>query len=664
MMSLSTLTPSTAHAVFRDARFNAPPQTGQLIISYKEDAAAGVSRSSRSASVLSSVESKMRAGLHHKRWLGVGAQLVKLEQRSGSASMSSIISALRSDSRVEYVVPDIMYQPAAIPSDPLFAEQWHYAGAPGSIRLDEAWDMAYPDGFDGPTQLEPVVVAVIDTGSRPHEDLIDITLPGYDMIANQFTAADGDGRDDDPTDPGDFTEPGSCAPNWPGSPSVWHGAHVMGTVGAVTNNGLGGAGVAPNARIVPVRTMGRCGGALSDVIDSIYWAAGYDVPGTPVNENPARVINLSLAAPGACNAPMQAAVDAARAAGAVVVVAAGNEAIDAANLSPSNCLGAFTVASVNANGGRALYSNFGNLVEIAGPGGNGPNMAPPDTGVISTVDIGQTIPQADAYGSLIGTSMAAPHVAGVAALVFGAQPGFTPDQVENLLISTVREFPETCNGCGAGIVDAAQAMALALEVVEEVEVEEILEDEELVEEEEIVEEPVELIQADIALSVLGVQTSVVSDSVIESPEGVELNERVKQYTVAVRNLSNADAQGVLLTNLIPEGVTLIEMAVSQGVCEDDGSTCAIGSVSALTQVEFSVVVSFFAPSAADILFGGLPEGGTPEDLFVQTQVSTESVDPVAANNVLLQPLVAGHLGWFGLVGVALLGWLRMRQRSR
>lgn len=670
MMSALTWTPNTAHAVFRDARFNAAPQTNQLIIKYRDDQTNTASRGVRSAAVLNSVDEKMGSALSHNRWLGLGAQVVNMRQRSGSASMSEVINALRADSRVEYVVRDVMYQPAAIPTDPLFAEQWHYAGAPGSIRLDEAWDIAYPNGFADDSQMAPVVVAVIDTGSRPHEDLLDITLPGYDFIANAFIGADGDGRDDDPTDPGDFTAPGTCAPNWPGSPSVWHGAHVMGTVGAVTNNGIGGAGVAPNARIVPVRTLGRCGGALSDVIDGIYWAAGYDVPGAPPNENPAKVINLSLAAPGACNAPMQAAVTAAREAGAVVVVAAGNEAIDAANLSPSNCFGAFTVASVNAQGGRALYSNFGNLVEIAGPGGNGPNLTPPDAGVISTVDVGLQAPEADGYASLVGTSMAAPHVAGVAALVLGAQPDFTPAQVENLLISTVQAFPEECNGCGAGIVDAAQAMAavLAAQVIDEEEVVEVVEEEDQVEEdveeeelEDFVQE--EIVEADMALSLVSVQTQVVADSVIESPEGVQLIERVTQYDIAVRNLTNAVAQGVTLTNVIPADVQTLEISVTQGTCEAEGTSCSIGDVAALEQVIVSVSASFFAPSASDILLGGLPEGITPQDVFIQSQVSSESVDPVATNNVLLQPLVAGNISGVGLLGLVAFALYRLgRQR--
>lgn len=509
---------------------------------------------------------------------------------------------------------------------------------------------------------------MIDSGSRPHEDLLENTLPGYDFIANPFVAGDGNGRDADATDVGDFTNPGDCGPNWPGSRSVWHGAHVMGTVGAVTNNGIGGAGVAPNARIVPIRTLGRCGGALSDVIDSIYWAAGIDVPGAPPNENPAKVINLSLAAPGVCNAPMQAAVTAARNAGAVVVAAAGNEAIDASNLSPANCLGAFTVAAVHAGGGRAIYSNFGNVVEIAAPGGNGPVFNPPDAGVISTVDAGLQIPVEDAYGSLTGTSMAAPHVAGVAAMVFGAQPNWTPAQVENLLIATARDFPQNCNGCGQGIVDAAKALETALPpLVEEVEEEELLEEpvEELIEEEVEEEEPIglplepQLPYIDIGLSVLSSVTSVVQGGEQLDDNGRPLTQRMTEYAIAVRNLSLVQAEAVVVTNTIPEGVELVNIEISQGVCEADGSRCEVGNVGALEQVQMSLAVTHFGPRTVDALFG-FSEADLPgEALYIETQVVANNADQAAENNTLVQPLVAGHLSWLGVIGLVLMAaWRR------
>lgn len=669
---LMSSAPQTAEAVYRDARFNAAPQLNQLIVKYRDGGMNAASRGVMSAGVLDNVSAKMGRSMNHRRWLGEGAQLVTVVQADGAASMGDVIDAIKADSRVEYVVRDIMYQPAATPTDPLFAEQWHYLDGPGGIRVDAAWDVAYPDGFEGESRLEPVVVAVIDSGSRPHEDLLDITLPGYDFIDNPFIAADGDGRDDDATDVGDYTAPGDCGPNWPGSPSVWHGAHVMGTVGAVTNNGTGGAGVAPNARIVPIRALGRCGGALSDVIDSIYWAAGIDVPGVPSNENPAKVINLSLAAPGFCNAAMQSAVSAARDAGAVVVVAAGNEAIDAANLSPANCVDAFTVASVHAEGGRAVYSNFGDLVEIAAPGGNGPVFNPPDAGVISTVDAGTTVPVQDAYGALVGTSMAAPHVAGVAAMVFGAQPDWSPAQVENLLMSTVRDFPQNCEGCGVGIVDASQALALALPPIEEPEEEVELPEEEVIPEEDIepieeeIEEeeiPQELPVVDLGLFILGANTSVVPDGEIVDEAGRELSQRVTEYAISVRNLSLNQAQAVTVTNIIPDAVELVSLDISQGTCSVDGALCEVGDLAGLGQVELSFTVTHYGPSTVEALLGLNPSDIVIEDLYIQTQVSADNVDQVTENNNFVQPLVGGQLGWLGLIGLLIMAGRRRCLRA-
>ncbi|MEE7547807.1 S8 family serine peptidase, partial [Xanthomonas sp. Kuri4-1] len=168
------------------------------------------------------------------------------------------------------------------------------------INVRPAWDKATGNG---------VVVAVIDTGITSHPDLDANILPGYDFISDTFVSRDGDGRDADPSDEGDWNPvQGECYTTPSPSPitdSSWHGTHVAGTIAAVTNNAVGVAGTAYNAKIVPVRVLGRCGGYTSDIADAIVWASGGSVSGVPANANPAEVINMSLGGSGTCSTTYQ-----------------------------------------------------------------------------------------------------------------------------------------------------------------------------------------------------------------------------------------------------------------------------------------------------------------------------------------------------------------------
>jgi serine protease len=231
---------------------------------------------------------------------------------------------------------------------------------------------------------------------------------------------------------------------------------VAGTIAAKTNNGVGVAGVAYGAKVVPARVLGRCGGYTSDIADAIVWASGGTVTGVPANANKARVLNLSLGGTGACDTTTQNAINSARSRGAVVVVAAGNSNVNASNASPANCAGVIAVAATGRSGGKASYSNYGANVDVAAPGGDY------GAGILSTLNSGTSTPASDSYASYMGTSMATPHVAGVAALMLSANPNLTPDEVEARLKSTARAFPAACSGCGAGIVDAAAAVNAAL----------------------------------------------------------------------------------------------------------------------------------------------------------------------------------------------------------
>ncbi|MCW8125470.1 S8 family peptidase [Microbulbifer halophilus] len=430
------------------AAFSAAPMTDRIIVKYKNSAQMG-SGPGMSQAALEHASRMAGMDLRHMRRLATGAQLMRLDGRKGKSELAAIAGRLQQDPNVEYVEPDLLMQPMATPNDSRYGEQWHYFEATAGLNLPAAWDTTQGDG---------VTVAVIDTGYRPHADLADNLLPGYDMISDSDIARDGDGRDSDASDPGDWAPADACYSGSPATDSSWHGTHVAGTVAAVTNNGSGVAGVAYKSKVVPIRVLGRCGGYTSDIADAIVWGAGGSVSGVPDNANPAQVLNLSLGGGGNCGSTTQNAIDTARSLGSTVVVAAGNSNDDAGSYSPASCDGVVTVASVDRSGGRAWYSNYGSVVEVAAPGGD---TSTTSNGVLSTLNSGSQDPESDSYAFYQGTSMAAPHVAGAAALLYSVDASITPSEVGSILENTARSFPASCSGCGAGIVDAAAAVDAA-----------------------------------------------------------------------------------------------------------------------------------------------------------------------------------------------------------
>jgi serine protease len=316
---------------------------------------------------------------------------------------------------------------------------WHLHGTYG-IDAPGAWEF---------TRGESVRVAVLDTGHVPHPDLDANIVLGYDFVSDLTSANDGDGRDADPSDPGDWSTIEGCPPT-----SSWHGLHVAGTIAAVADNNLGVAGVAPLTQVVQHRVLGSCGGSFSDVIAGMRWAAGLSVPGIPTNPNPARIINMSLGADTTCSTWVQSAVDEVVAAGALVIVAAGNSNKDAATFSPASCNNVVTVAAIDSAGKKSSFSNYGNVVDIAAPG----------TYIASTGNKGTTVPGDPAYVYMSGTSMAAPQVAGVAALILSVKPQLSVEELRQLLLNTAAPFPagSTCiDVCGAGMVSASSAVLMA-----------------------------------------------------------------------------------------------------------------------------------------------------------------------------------------------------------
>ena len=363
-----------------------------------------------------------------------------------------------------------MYPADRTPNDTLYPQQWYYRNyglgsdqSLGGISLPRVWQTNTGGG-------NSVVIAVIDTGILPnHPDIAGSPnlVAGFDMITNTFTANDGDGRDSDPTDPGDAIQPNDCRPGSPARPNSWHGTHVAGTIGVGrTDNNVGVAGVNWNVRVQAVRVLGRCGGSTSDINDAIRWAAGLAVPGVPTNATPASVINLSLGTPpgNPCSASpaSQSAIDDAVNQGVTVIVAAGNDETDAAQVTPASCNNVITVAAGDQRGHLATrYSNFGSTVEIMAPGGEVTRDDDNDgnnDGVLSMVQGG--------YARYNGTSMAAPHVAGVAGLLLAQNPNLTPAQVLQRLQQTAipRTGAHCAQPCGAGLLSAANALAIELTV--------------------------------------------------------------------------------------------------------------------------------------------------------------------------------------------------------
>jgi serine protease len=432
-----------SHKAFRRRHEPAPPPPiapevvpGELVISFTDEAL-----SAEEALVHLRVEGIQCV---HGGFASPTLHLIRCRGPQGAlleaGQLRELIPELSTRPGVRFVELNGVVTASAVPTDPYYAYQWHYA----LMNLEAAWDI---------TQGTPsVVVAVLDTGSRPHPDLDANLVAGIDLISDPARAGDGNGRDDDPTDTGGDLPNGS---------SSWHGLHVAGTIGALAGNGQGGVGVAWKSRVQHVRVLGHGGGTDFDVAAGIRWAAGLSVPGSRQNSTPARVLNLSLGATGSPSQLYQEAINAAVSKGAVVVVAAGNEDANAANTSPCNQQNVICVGATGYDGTITGYSNYGSPLDVMAPGGDLTRDRNQDgyyDGVLSTYAKANGSPD---YNFMQGTSMATPHVAGLAALMLGVNPSLTASQVEHLLKATANPA-YSCNiGCGAGLVDAHAAVMAA-----------------------------------------------------------------------------------------------------------------------------------------------------------------------------------------------------------
>jgi subtilisin family serine protease len=359
----------------------------------------------------------------------------------GEVATRGVVKVIAATGLAEHVHVNTRFQGMSFkeirPDDPLYSQQWHYE----MISLPQAWRVTQGSS--------DVVVAVIDTGVHTnHPDLQGVLLPGYDFIASTSSSLDGDGWDDDPTDD-DWTK------------SFSHGTHVVGAIGAKTNNMLGVAGISWNVKVLPIRVIGRWGADDFDLAASILWAIGESVPGVALNPNPAKVINLSLG--GSAHIPeTRATLAAATAKGVIVVAAAGNEATIMPSY-PAAYDNVIAVAAVGPDARWASYSNFGDWIDIAAPGGD-INRFGTVGGVYSTTGNANTWEVT--YVHMQGTSMAAPHVSGLVALLLAADPDLTRQEVYDILTSTAWDLgsPGKDWDYGWGLINAGAAVREAASV--------------------------------------------------------------------------------------------------------------------------------------------------------------------------------------------------------
>lgn len=360
------------------------------------------------------------------------------------------IKELRRNPDIKYAEPNFILQKNTVPNDEYYTFQWHYP----LINLPQAWDIT--------TGNSDVTVAVIDTGVLlNHPDLIGQFVDGFDFISSPSSANDGDGIDSDPNDPGDSDGTRS---------SSFHGTHVAGTVAARSNNGEGVSGVAWDVKIMPLRALGVEGGNAYDIAQAVRFAAGLpNDSGTTANP-PADVINLSVGGSGFSQAS-QNVYTAARNAGLIIVASAGNASSSTRSF-PAAYEGVISVSAVDAQSALAPYSNFGDSIDLAAPGGNGSRDTNGDgfpDGVLSTVGDATSTGVQFGFGFQNGTSMASPHVAGVFALMRSVNPDISPDAIDLLLLAgeltddigaTGRD-----NQFGYGLVNARKAVNAALNIV-------------------------------------------------------------------------------------------------------------------------------------------------------------------------------------------------------
>ncbi len=446
-----------------------------------------------------------------RRAVGASAQLMRFEQPMTAAQAQALADQLAQRPEVLWAAPNTRerrLQAANPPSDPEYFQQWWLQSPTGTDGSPIAQRLRGVPGFQTAwtsvtTGSSNALIAVLDNGIVDHPDLAGKVIAGYDMVSNVDYSNDGDGRDNNPNDPGDWLTQAEIDADaaahpkpedrvWAGcvaEDSSWHGTAIAGMLVANANNGAGGASMNWPGKVLAVRVAAKCGADVVDIVDGMRWAAGLDVCANaactaflPRNPNPARVINISFGGDGNCN-PYQGAIDELRGRGVIVVAAAGNEHA-ATPTRPARCPGVIGVAALNRDGFKSTYSNFGPALAVATVGGDdaegawGSRVA--DSGLLAVGNFGDTAPGAPGYFSYFGTSFSTPIVAGAASLMLAVNPNLTAAQIEQGLRVSARphvtsslpgvaacsnENPGRClctaSTCGAGILDVPRALAYA-----------------------------------------------------------------------------------------------------------------------------------------------------------------------------------------------------------
>ncbi|MGE8279443.1 MAG: S8 family peptidase [Stenotrophomonas sp.] len=401
-----------------------------------------------------------------------GWSLISTSTPISTREMAAFAAEMKANPAVESVEEERIFTPAladrsaasVTPTDPDYARyQWNFSDPVAGVHAPQAW--AYSQG-------EGVVVAVLDTGIiKDHPDLEANVLPGYDMLSNRYASRrPTDDRVPGGWDLGSWKEKDYCSDGISEGrpiiePSSWHGSHVAGTIAQATNNGIGVAGLAYKAKLLPVRVLGSCGGGDTDIAEGMLWAAGVDVPGLPKNPNPADVINMSLGGPGICPDFMQEVIDQITGLGVIIVVAAGNSDKAAMDYAPASCGNVIVVGATNEQGAKAIYSNHGAKVDISAPGGDASSLFSGVKGVWQMINGGARTPEPGNWllAGYSGTSMASPHVAAAVAMIQSvAKQPLTFTQMRELLQQTASPLGLPVVGgraMGAGILNVEAALS-------------------------------------------------------------------------------------------------------------------------------------------------------------------------------------------------------------
>ncbi len=481
---------SAEHRILVRLRPAAAAEAHAQALSIQAKAARGAQAAANST--LQSLALRSSLTFRQSREITNGLHLLQVQPAAGE-SINATLERLRADPSVETAEIDQRRFAHAVPNDPLFTGQWYeQATQPAGIDAVTAWDTTTGRG--------DIVIAELDTGVRyEHPDLLAASangrlLPGYDFITDPTVANDGNGRDSDASDPGDWvTSADAATPAFSGCTvenSSWHGTRVAGILGALSNNATGITGITWQPKILPVRVLGKCGGVDSDILDAMRWAAGLHVTGVPDNTHPAQIINMSLGGTGACTSAEQTVINEVVAAGVTVIVSAGNEGgpVD----SPANCAGVAGIAGIRQVGTKVGFSSLGPEAALAAPAGNCVNASGACLfSIDTTINNGTTTPSTNGYTDQLnpnlGTSFSAPIVAGIAGLMTSVNSNLRPAQLIARLKEGAKTFPVSsdpaipnchvpasstdlqtseCNcttqTCGAGMANAPGALKAAL----------------------------------------------------------------------------------------------------------------------------------------------------------------------------------------------------------